>query len=395
MRAILALLVLAPALAAQALQRRPLSPPTRSGWASLTLDADATPARGTLWISDADGRPVPHLEVQAGAHLTPATRPGGLRLGRDAAGHPTAAFTVPPGPEGPVLRLEVEAVDRPWIARLRLERPGPGGPWITWDPKPRPHAWDLGAEVAELRVPLPAEPGPWRLTLLPVVGRPPRLTGLAFEARRTAWSLATEARQAVAFRAEAPGRWHLDIPPGEDLRRLEVQLRAPTAPVRPQLLRPQPPVDGKAQEPRLLPAHGALWALPALDSEGTTLTLDTPEDGPLLLQLPEGAEPVAVQAVYARATLAFPAEAGRAYYLHTGGAVRRAPGSLASLASGFDPARAEALRLGAPEADPHGLAPSAKPRTVWDRIAKAWPWLIGALMGALVLAGIRLMKPAP
>lgn len=383
----------ASALSAQALQRRPLTPPARSGWAAFTLDGEATRQRPTLWISDAEGRPMPFLEVQAGSRTAPPEAPRDLRLGRDAEGRPTAAFTVPAGPEGPVLHLEVEAQDRPWIARLLLERQGPGGAWVTWDPRPRPHVWDLGSGSEETRVALPAEPGPWRLTLRPVIGRAPRLTGLAFEARRTTWSLRTEARLPVALRAEGRGRWALDLPAGEDLRRLEVQLRAPAAPVNAELLAPRPPVDGKAQEPRPLPAHGALWALPALDSEGTTLTLDAAHDGPLILQLPEGAEPTSVQAVCARATLAFPAEAGKAYYLHQGGAPSLAPGSLAALASGFDPDRAETLRLGRSESDPHGRLPEALAPTFWERQAKAWPWVIGLLAGALALLGLRLIKP--
>ena len=391
-RALVLLAALAP-LSAQGLQRRPLSPPAKTGWATLTLDADATRQRRTLWLSDADGRPLPVLDVRAGAHATAPAAPKDLRLGRDAEGRPTAAFTVPAGPEGPVLRLDLEPQDRPWITRLQLERRGPGGAWITWDPKPRPHLWDLGAGTEEHRVALPAEPGPWRLTLRPIVGRAPRLAGLAFEAQLRTWSLATEARLPLAFRAEGAGRWRLDVPEGEDLRRLEVQLRAPAAPLHARLLAPRAPVDGKAQEPTPLPVHGALWALPALDSEGTTLTLDAPHDGPLLLDLPDGAEPVSVQAICARATLAFPAEAGHAYFLHQGGARRTAPGDLAALAAGFDPDRAEALKLGPAEADPHGRAETAEPRTFWDRSAKAWPWVIGVLVAGLAVFGLRLIKP--
>ena len=395
MRRPLILLPLLVSLAApaQGLQRRPLSAPKQTGWATLTLDAEATRQRHALWLSDAAGRPLPSLEVRAGVHAAQTSVPGDLRLGRDAEGQPTAAFTVPKGSGGPVLRLDLEAPDRPWIARLQLERRGPGGAWIAWDPKPRPHLWDLGAGAEERRVALPDEPGPWRLTLRAVVGRAPRLTGLTFEAPQRSWSLTTEARFPVAFQAEGPGRWRVEVPKGEDLRRLEVQLRAPAAPVQAQLLVPRPPVEGKAQEPVFLPAHGALWALPALDSEGTSLTLDAPQDGPLLLALPEGAEPVAIQAVCARATLAFPAEAGHAYFLHQGGARRQAPGDLAALASGFDPERAEALTLGPAEPDPHGQAEAVEAPTFWERQAKAWPWVIGVLVAGLAALGLRLMRP--
>lgn len=395
MRRAALLLALTVTLAAQGLQRRPLGAPARSGWGTVTLDAAATRQQGSLWISDAEGRPVPFLEVQAGGRTLPAVVPDGLRLGKDPAGRPTAAFLVPADPGERVLRLEVEAQDRPWIARPLLERQGPGGTWVTWDPKPRPHVWDLGAGSVETEVTLPAEPGPWRLILKPVVGRLPRLTGLSFASRTTTWTLATEARFPLAFEPAGPGTWALALPQGEDLRRLEVQLRPPAAPLRAELLIPRPPVEGRPQPPIPLPAHGALWALPALDSEGTTLTLEAPHHGPLLLRLPEGAEPIAIQALCGRATLAFPAEAGRRYFLHSGGARRQAPGDLATLQAGVDPQAAESLSLGPAEADPHGQAETIPTPSLWDRTASLWPWLMGGLVALLALFGLRLLRPRP
>ncbi len=397
-RLLASLLLAAGLLPAQpAIQRRPLSPPTRSGWARFTLDAGAQRQRAGLWISDGEGRPVPFQEMRQGTRSrTPGPIPE-LRLGRDAGGRPSAAFTLPAFPEGtPELRLRVEAQDRPWIARVKLERAGPGGAWLLWDPRPRPHVWQFLGEEEHLTVPLPAEPGPWRLTLVPVVGRAPRWTGLSFDPTRGSWDLAKEERVTGTLSAEGNGQWRLGLPSGEDVRALDLRLRPPAGALHAELAVPRPPFEGRPQAPRPLGHQGALWALPAFESEGTRLELREPfEGGDLLIRLPEGAEPLAVEALCARATLAFPAERGRAYYLHLGGAAKSAPGSLAALAGGFDPLRAEALALGPPESDPHGhLARKPEP-TAWERLKGAWPWLVGALTLLLLAAGLRLMKAAP
>ncbi|HJV23899.1 MAG TPA: hypothetical protein VJ570_14445 [Holophagaceae bacterium] len=396
-RSLALLLLAATAPSAQpALTRRPLQAPTRTGWARVTLDAEAQRRRKGLWISDAEGRPVPFQEMQEGTRTqNPGPIPG-LRLGRDAGGRPSAAFELPPFPGGtPDLRLEVEAQDRPWIARVKFERQGPGGTWLLWDPRPRPHVWQFAGTEERLRVPLPAEPGPWRLTLIPVVGRAPRWTGLAFESTQGRWNLAREERVSARLQAEGSGRWRLSLPGGEDVRALDVKLRPPVGALQAELAVPQPPEEGRPREPRPLAHRGALWALPAFESEGTRLDLLEPfEGGDLLLTLPQGAEPLAVEALCARATLAFPAERGRAYFVHLGGTAKEAPGSLADLAHGFDPQQAEALTLGPTETDPHGYAVEASPITGWERVKGAWPWAVGALTVLLLALGLRLMKPS-
>lgn len=379
------------------LQRRALTRPTRAGWAMVELDGAAQRQRTTLWISDAEGHPIPFQDMREGTRReTPGPIPD-LRLGRDAEGRPAATFTLPTFPGGtPRLRLAVAAQDRPWIARVKLERQGPGGTWLLWDPRPRPHVWQWADRDEELTVPLPAEPGPWRATLVPILGRAPRWTGLTFDVQQGTWNLRREERLPLTAAPEGPGRWRLAIPEGEPVRALEVRLRPPTAPLQAELAAPQPPVEGRASEPRTLAHQGALWNLPPFESEGTRLELlEGFSGGALLLRLPEGAEPLGVDAIATRGTLAFPAEPGQTYFLHLGGAVKPTPGTLAGFTEGFDPLKAERLTLGAPEADPQGLRAQAAPVTPWDRLAGAWPWLIGlATLGLLAFAA-RLLKPAP
>jgi hypothetical protein len=76
----------------------------------------------------------------------------------------------------------------------------------------------------------------------------------------------------------------------------------------------------------------------------------------LMLTLPEGARLDAVKLLIRREVVLFPAEAGKTYFLHTGGRVKRAPGSLAALPESSRAVYSrEPLKLGSGEADPHGL----------------------------------------
>lgn len=367
-------------LIAQTFTRRPLTAPTRSGWALLTLDAEAQRHSRGLWISDEQGRPVPFQEMRRGTQAAQEHPAPQQRLGKNEKGWPTAAFQLPEG--GPhTLRLQVDAPDRPWVARARLERQGPGGTWVLWDPRPRPHAWQLPREEG-LSFELPDEPGAWRLSLQPVVGRPPRLTGLNLTAPEERWSLMEEARLSLPFSPVSPGVWRLSLPVGESAAALEIQLKAPAAPLRAELLLPSPDRPQDLRAARELAHDGALWALPALESEASTLTLFEPwETESLFLRLPEGAEPERIEARTHRATLRLPVEQGRVYWAHLGGDAKRAPGELGGLPVAFDPKRAEHLSLGAAVPDPDGWVANHSE----DGLRKALPWLVGAAV--LVLAG--------
>lgn len=397
MRAKLLLSSLALALGATAGEptRRPLEGPPARGWARVTLDADAQRQRDGLWISDETGRSVPFLEVRRG-HLDAApAAPASLRLGTTDKGLPTAAFQVPPAPGGHRLRFQVAPLDLPWVARLEGARQGPGGAWVGFSPEPRPHVWQLRTGAEGLLIHLPDEPGAWRFTLRPVVGRAPRLTGLTLQTLGHSWSLEQEARLPLTPEPAGARTWRLSVPAGEAVHRLEVRLRPPVAPLAAELLEPLPDHDGRPAEPRLVPHGGALWALPAFDSQGTRLELATPfRNQHLLLRLPEGAEPLRVEAICARVSLAFPTEPDHTYFLHAGGAAKPAPGDLTSLAAGFDPDQAVPRTLGAAQADPHAVVAETVAPSVWERTRRAWPWIIGAV--TLLLAGLasRLLRPA-
>lgn len=381
-------------LLAQTPTRRPLEGSPARGWSLVTLDGPAQRQRPSLWISDEAGRSVPFLEMAEGRLQTAAHPPEGLRLGGDAQGRPTAAFQLGPATGGQRLHLQVEPRDLPWVAHLAFERQGPGGTWVGWEPRPRLHAWQLGPGDEGLAVALPDEPGAWRLTLRPVVGRAPRLTGLTLQEAPSAWSLRAEERLPITPEALPGGLWRLALPEHDAVQRLEVRLRPPVAPLHAELLAPRPDLEGRPQAPWPVGSHGALWALPAFESEATILELDQPFSGAaLLLRLPPGAEPLAVAALGARATLAFPVEPDHRYFLHGGGGANPAPGSLGSLASSFDPAQATRLRLGSPEADPHAVLATPPTPTLWDRGKAAWPYVIGLLALALAAAALRLLKP--
>jgi hypothetical protein len=393
MRRLLILAFILP-LVAQAPTRRPLEGPAARGWSMVTLDGPAQRQRPSLWISDETGRSVPFLEVAEGRQQEAAHPPEGLRLGHDAQGRPTAAFQLGPHPGGQRLRLQVEPRDLPWVAHLAFERQGPGGTWVGWEPRPRPHAWQLGPGDEGLSLVLPDEAGAWRLTLRPVVGRAPRLTGLTLQEPASAWSLRAEERLPLNPEALPGGLWRLALPEHDAIQRLEVHLRPPVAPLRAELLVPRPDLEGRPQTPWPVGSRGALWALPALESEATVLDLDQPFSGAvLLLRLPSGAEPLQVVALGARATFAFPVEPDHRYFLHAGGGLHSAPGSLGSLASSFDPSRATHLKLGAPQADPHAIRPDVPTPSLWERGKGAWPYVIGLLALALAAAAARLLKP--
>jgi hypothetical protein len=387
MRPLLALGLACVALNAQTYTRRPLSTPARSGWALLSLDADAQRQSKGLWISDDQGRPVPFQEMHRGANAAQETPAPQQRLGRNDKGWPTAAFELPEG--GPrTLRLQVDPVDRPWVARALLERQGPGGTWVLWDPRPRPHAWQLHREEG-LSFELPAESGPWRLSLKPVVGRPPRLLGLTLTAPAEAWSLQEEAQLPVAFSAVGNGAWRLTLPEGESILSFDVHLKAPAAPLAAELLVPlaERPQDLKAAQP--LGHEGALWALPALESEASRLTLyGATGASTLFLRLPEGGEPDRIEARVHRATLRVPVEQGRSYWAHFGGTPKVAPGELGALPMAFDPKHTERLTLGAAVPDPEGHTAS-QPH---DGLGRMLPWAVGAAVLALAAVAWRLLQ---
>jgi hypothetical protein len=110
------------------------------------------------------------------------------------------------------------------------------------------------------------------------------------------------------------------------------------------------------------------------------------------LSLPEGARLDSLKLLIRHEVLLFPAEAGKTYFLHVGGRIKQAPGSLAALP---DSSRAvyaqEPLRLGPSEADPHGLP------LLIEGAERTRPWLVWVAGLAVLILGYsawRLLKPA-
>ncbi|HEX7554032.1 MAG TPA: hypothetical protein VF378_10785, partial [Geothrix sp.] len=121
-----------------ALQRRSIAPAPASGWARLPLDADAQRLVKGAWIGDAAGRSIPFLEAREGL-WEPRFLPLELLLtGKDAAGHPTVAFSlkVPEGwrvGERESLKLDLDLDGAaPWVVQVKAEREQPGGGFITY-----------------------------------------------------------------------------------------------------------------------------------------------------------------------------------------------------------------------------------------------------------------------
>ena len=88
--------------------------------------------------------------------------------------------------------------------------------------------------------------------------------------------------------------------------------------------------------------------------------------------------------------LFFPAETGQAYFLHSGGLTKSAPGSLSELPASSRAFYAGApLALGPPEPDPQAVTPAPDPVA---RLRRALPWGVGLLILLLGFWGFRLLK---
>jgi len=375
------------------LVRRAVGPATRSGWARLPLDGPAQAARASLWLGDEQGRPVAARWAPENAGPARPLACSGLLLGRDGAGRPSAEFSLqaPYGGPGPRQELQLQfqcEAGAPWAARVQVQRRLPGSGYLTLEQEPPPVLYDFGPSGSRLGFSIPWEAPGYRIVLEPVQGSP-RLLGLTVQASPApaAWadSLRLEPR-----REPLPGgpgqRWRLTLPAPERIAGLLLELEPPVAPCAPRLRLPGP--AGGTPGP-LLAGPGLVWNLPALDSAATQVSLDPVVTGELELELPEGVRLAGVKLLVRREVLLFPAEAGRTYFLHAGGRVKTAPGSLEALPGAGGRFPEAALALGPAEPDPQGLALL---RTAEDR-SRAWlPWAAGLAVLVLGLAALRLLK---
>jgi hypothetical protein len=348
------------------LSRRPVSPALVSGWARLPLDGKAQLAYPDLWLSDAEGVSIPFEVEREGLWQPRKLELSQTLLGRDAKDRPTAEFTLK-FPEGWQVRdrehLRVDLVlegQAPWVCRVEVDRRMRESAFLRLEQESPLHLFDLGNAEGKRGFYIPWEAQSYRVTLVPTQGPAPKITGVSVTASTRPEEL--QADEVVAPRMErsqaSSESWILNLDAPQRIVGADVLLKPPVAPLQPQFaVAAKPP--GRTSAPAYdswVSSEGLLWNLPALSTKATRVSLGPVVTDQLLLTLPEGARLDTVKLLVHRDVLLFPAEAGRNYLLHTGGRVKRAPGSLAALP---DSSRAvyarEPLKLGPGEADPQGL----------------------------------------
>lgn len=389
--------LLASLLPAQQPTRRAITPSPSSGWARVVVDDDG--AEG-IWIGDADGRSVPFL-WEADAHWSAV--PLGVAhpiWGKDAKDQATGAFTLqaPNGftrgdREQVKLDFDLQAAATPWACRVEIARRGDGGAFVAMDDAPR-FLYDLGADRRATSITIPWDADDWRVTLIPVQGEAPKLTGVSASACTLPAELKADERLDLVFHPAVKGDGfkdmaHADLGRPRRLVGLEVTLQPPVAPVVVSADSIHPDRNGAIYEPYSL-GSGELWNLPALGTVSTHISIDGPEVEHIHLGLPDGVAVQSATALIRHRRLFFPAEAGKAYFLHEGGLAKVAPGSLGELpASSRAFYEGKPLALGAAEPDGQAVVAAADPAA---RLRRWLPWGVGTLVLLLGLWGFRLLK---
>lgn len=383
------------------LKRQVVAPAARSGWARVKLDAWAEQHRDSLWLSEPAGQPVPFTWEREGLWQPQELQLVGTLTGKDAQGNPTAEFALK-FPEGwqvrerEHLRLALDVSgEAPWVARVEVARRMEQGGFIGLETEPPYHVYDLGHGRALHELTLPWDAERYRVTLVATQGRAPKLAGLRVTA--CTWPEALKADETLAPRTvvKLPARkgqsgtaWTVDLPGPSRVVAADLVLKAPAAPVPAEVLAPRE--SGSGEEPRtVLLGASVVWNLPALQSQATRVALSPSVESRLQVHLPDGVELESVRLLVRRSVLLFPAEAGRAYLLHSGGGRRDAPGDLGLLPSSRLVYTREPLDLGAPEADADGVALAVDPAEQ----TRPWlPWVVGGVVLVLGFAGFRLLK---
>jgi hypothetical protein len=185
---------------------------------------------------------------------------------------------------------------------------------------------------------IPWEAQTYRVTLVATQGAAPKITGLTLTASTRPEEL--QADQVVGPRVERTEKstesWALKLDAAQRIVGADVLLKPPVAPVQPQFTAKLEEYERTSRSSRTIreawvASEGLLWNLPALGTKATRVSLGPVVTDQLDLTLPEGARLDSVKLLIRREVLLFPAEAGKTYFLHTGGRVKRAPGSLAAL----------------------------------------------------------------
>ena len=384
----------------EALRRKPIKEVSNSGWARLPLDREAQKAFPEIWLGDAQGASIPFLVERDGLWQPRELELEKRALGNDAEGNPTAEFVLkyPQGwqvREREQLRIDLDLVGvAPWVCRVDVERRQEGGKGITFQRETPLHLFDLGEGGQNCGFSVPWDFKIYRVTLHAAQGVAPRIRGLRVTATTEPSARAEDEAIVCGLEAAGPQEWRLGLEAPDRIIGAEILLNPPVAPVAPEFLLPKSETTsrepaGKAYEPHLA-TTGLIWNLPALDTRASRVGLDPITTDHLNLHLPDGAQPISVKLLVRRDVLLFPAEAGKTYYLHYGGEVKRAPGNLSALPDSSRAVYQQApLVLGHSEADPQGL-----PRKIElpDRTLPWLPWVTGLAVIALAFAAWRLLR---
>lgn len=380
------------------LERRPIPPPAQDGWARLRLDGAAQRAAGSLWIGDAEGRSIPFLREREGLWAPQDLETRDLLLGRDDRGRPTAEFglKLPKGwqvRDREHLRVDLDLDgESPWAAQLLLARREGNGAWVNVERGHPAFVYDLGSGHTHRHAILPWEGDRFRITLEAAQGKAPKWNGLRVSARTEPEALDTD--EVLAPRPDAlPNsvmggqRWSVTLPSPERVVALDVALQPPAAPLGIEIEFAPELVEGR--ERRRPWGSGMVWNLPALHTESTRVALSPAVTGIFRLQLPEGAALASVKVLVRREALLFPAEAGKAYFLHQGGRPKEAPGNLGALPPCRQVYGRAALSLGPSEPDSQGLGRLVE----GGERTRSWlPWAVGGAVAVLLGFALTLLK---
>ena len=392
---LLPLLLATALLPAQTPVRRAIAPNPQNGWARVVVDDDGVDG---IWIGDAEGRSVPFL-WESDAHWSSIPLSVAHPVwGRDVMGQATGAFTLqaPSGfargdREQVKLDFDLQAAAAPWACRVEVSRRGDGGAFVAMDDAPR-FVYDLGPDRRATSITVPWDADDWRVTLVPVQGGAPKLTGV----RASACTLPSELKADAGVGIEWESITHRDgqvilehaLHGRHELAGFHMVLQPPAAPIHIVVSSIQQAPDGEGESSFSL-GDGELWNLPALGTANFHLELHGRTDR-VRVQLPEGASVGATLLFIRHRRLFFPAEAGKAYFLHEGGLAKVAPGSLGELPASSRAFYAGApLPLGAPEADGQALVAAPDPAA---KLRRWLPWGVGFLLLLLGLWGFRLLK---
>lgn len=394
--AALLLLACAPKEDRSKLARRPVALAAASGWARLPLDGPAQLAYPDVWLSDAEGVSIPFEVEREGLWQPRQLELSQLLLGRDTKDRPTAEFTLK-FPEGWQVRdrehlkvdLDLDG-QAPWVARVEVERRLQGSSYVRLERDSPLHLFDLGAEGKRSFF-IPWDAQSYRLTLVATQGTAPKITGVRLTASTRPEELQADAVVSPRVEKQANETWTVRLDSPQRIVGADILLKPPVAPVQPRFEIPAEGKSARSQSPQWVSTDGMVWNLPALSTQATRVALGPIVTDHLELSLPEGARLDTLKLLIRHEVLLFPAEAGRTYFLHVGGRIKQAPGSLAALPDSSRTVYArEPLKLGPSEGDPHGLP------LLIEGAERTRPWLVWVAGLAVLILGYsawRLLKP--